>query len=172
MQNIYAELISPVTLQGQIYRYQFYKNPPSWQGMMNRVNNFIKEQKKESKSYWHIIDSSNKKVKIGNYKGTAILLINRVVGSSGEATISFSKCLKNCILIGENSAGGGIFGDNCLYILPNSKIKLQLPFKLNLIKGFYEGVGFMPDYWLDSKNPINEIIIWINNPEDYVFNLK
>ena len=173
VQGIFTELISPVTLQGQIHRYQSFKKPPShWKDMMKRVDALMKEQQKSSKYYWKISNHLNKNYKNGNYNGTAILLINRDVGSSGELAISHSACLKKSILIGENSAGCGIFGDVCLYILPNSKIKFQLPLKLFLIKDFYEGVGHMPDYWLDSKTPIDEIINWIKNPENYVFKLK
>ena len=84
----------------------------------------MEEQKMSSKYYWNIFNCLNINCKNGDYNGTAIILINRIVGSSGEAAISYSKCLKNCILIGENSAGGGTFGDVCLYILSNSKIKL------------------------------------------------
>jgi hypothetical protein len=173
IQGVFTELISPVTLQGQIHRYRSFKvPPPHWKEMMKRVDRLMKEQKKSSKYYWKISNHLNKNNKKGNYNGTAILLINRDVASSGELAISHSACLKKHIVIGENSAGCGIFGDVCLYILPNSKIKFQLPLKLFLIKDFYEGIGHMPDYWLDSKSPVNEILNWINNPEDYMFNLK
>lgn len=170
---IYAELISPVTLQGQVLRYQALKNPPpNWIEMMKRVNSLLSEQKNNPKYYWQITDNSKKKYTTGIYKGTSIILINRNSGGASESAIEYSRSLKNSIIIGENSAAGGSFRDNCLYMLPNSKIKLSLPFKLALIKGFYEGIGFMPDLWLDSKTPINEIIKWIKNPDEYIFELE
>ncbi len=168
-QGIYAEIISPVTLQGQIHRDQSYKNTsPQWQNMMKRVNDFMVDQKKNTRYYWNIENLLNINNKTGNYNGTAVVLINR---NSGGLAINYPRCLKNSIFIGENSASSGSFRDVCMYILPNSKIKFQLPFKLFLFKDSYEGVGYVPDYWLDSKNPINEIINWIKNPEDYIFEL-
>ncbi len=171
-ENIYAELITPATLQAQIHRFKYLKDPrpdvPKW---VNSLNKTIDDQKKNPKYYWNIrnLYTDNE---TGTFNGTAIILINRNVASSGEAAISYSKCLKNSILIGENSAGIGTFGEVYFYILPNSKIRFQLPGKLFLMKDFYEGIGFIPDYWLDSNTPINEIINWIKNPEEYIFELK
>ena len=30
--------------------------------------------------------------------------------------------------------------------------------------------GFLPDYWLDSDKPIEEVRKWLTNPDTYQFN--
>lgn len=108
----------------------------------------------------------------GSYKGTLIILTNRGVLSAGESTIGYSKSVKNRIVIGENTGGVAQFSDVQNYYLPNSKIRIILPRQIFLIPDFEECVGFLPDLWLDSRNPVNEIINWLDDPESYQFKFE
>lgn len=53
--------------------------------------------------------------------------VDREVCSSGELTVSYSRAVKDHLLIGENTAGIAAFGDVREYVLPNSNIRLHLP---------------------------------------------
>lgn len=108
----------------------------------------------------------------GSYNGTLIILTNRRVLSAGESMLGYSKSVKNRIVIGENSGGVAQFSDVQIYYLPNSKIKIKLPRQILLIPNFEECVGFLPDFWLDSRNPTKEIINWLDDPENYQFKYK
>ncbi len=108
----------------------------------------------------------------GAFKGRVVLLTDRGVASSGEAFIDYARSIPQAVTVGENSAGIGTFGDVLQYWLPNSRIRLQVPHKIFLMPGFQEGVGFTPDYWLDSSNPVPELVEWMNKPETYRFELE
>ena len=49
---------------------------------------------------------------------------------------------------------------------------VQLASSVSLVPGFEEGVGFMPDYWIDSADPVGEVVRWLNNPDTYRFRLR
>lgn len=109
--------------------------------------------------------------RMGNYDGLAVFMMDRGVASSGEALIDYSRSVPGAVLVGENSAGVGEFGEVRSYGLPNSLIRMRIPSKLFLMEDFEEGTGFLPDYWLDSSEPVKEVIEWLNNPDDYQFEL-
>jgi hypothetical protein len=105
----------------------------------------------------------------GHYGGTLFVLANRRVLSAGEAMVGYSRSVKNRILIGENTGGVVQFSDAQQYLLPNSRFIVKLPRRLLLVPGFEECVGFVPDYWLDSMEPMQEVLRWLNDPEHYRF---
>ena len=117
---------------------------------------------------WEFYSTSNGNLQ-GTYKGKMILLINRHVVSGGESFVGFLQSIKNRIVIGENTGGVGMFSSACGYYLPNSKFILNLPRHFILIPGFEECVGFFPDYWLNTTEPVNEIMKWLNDPDNYQF---
>jgi hypothetical protein len=55
------------------------------------------------------------------------------------------------------------------YYLPNSKFVVILPRRFLLIPGLEECVGFLPDYWLDSMEPLKEVLYWLRDPDNYQF---
>jgi len=109
--------------------------------------------------------------RMGNFDGMAVFMMDRGVASSGEALVDYSKSVPGAVIIGENSAGVGTFGEVHSYGLPNSLIRMRIPSKLFLMPGFEEGTGFLPDYWLDSSEPVEEVVDWLNNPDTYQFEL-
>ena len=50
-------------------------------------------------------------------------------------------------------------------------LQVPVPCKLFLAPDFEEGVGYIPDYWLDSPEPVIEVTAWLNNPDTYQFEL-
>ena len=60
--------------------------------------------------------------------------------------------------------GIGRFGDLCIYYLPNTHIVLWCPQKV-IDTGILEEVGFEPDYWMDTEDPISAVKEFINEQE-------
>ena len=137
--------------------------------------NLIMSHKKIYKKYrsspiknWEF-DSTHKGIISGSYIGTLILLTNRRVLSAGEGMVGASQGIKNRLVIGENTGGVAQFSSTCGYYLPNSKLIINLPRQLILIPGLKECVGYLPDYWLDTNEPLEEVLKWLDDPDIYQF---
>lgn len=70
----------------------------------------------------------------------------------------YARNVKNACFVGSATAGCGQFGDNVTYELDNSKIRFRMGYKVFNMDGFDEGKGLLPDYWLDSENPVEDVI--------------
>ena len=105
----------------------------------------------------------------GEFAGELILLTNRRVLSAGENLVGSSRSISNQIIIGENTGGSAQFSSTCEYILPHSKLILNLPRQLIFIPGLEECVGYLPDYWLDTCDPVEEVLSWLKDPQHYQF---
>ena len=134
---------------------------------MSKLNSLLIEKPQR---YWEIENRNINQNKIGTYKGKVIVLSNHYNVSAGETTLAKIKSsIPNSIIIGENSCGAFVFSSKNSYCLKNSLIKLQLTKWLEIHPDCHGDKGFFPDYWLDSKDPVNEILDWINNPDTYQF---
>ncbi|WP_442935447.1 S41 family peptidase [Niameybacter sp.] len=65
----------------------------------------------------------------GTFSGKIYTIINSKTGSSAENAVGYSKCIKNNVLIGENTCGMGLFGEVQAFALKNSFIVLGIPSK-------------------------------------------
>lgn len=117
--------------------------------------------------YWEIRMKPEKKY--GDYNGKAIILVNNQTGSASNDAIAGSKSIPNTMLIGENTAPSYSIGNMKFYQLKNTRIVLWIPGNLGIHEDNKMEKGFFPDYWLDSNVPIDEIMNWINNPNEYQF---
>jgi len=169
----WAELMSPPlteyyakypTLSSDTYSPQYHE-------LIQRYSKYYERFKETPVKKWHFSTTGNIEAR-GTFEGKLIVLANRGVISGGEALVGSSASVKNRILIGENTGGAGQFSSPCNYYLPNSKIIARLPRHFIFIPEFEESIGFMPDYWLDTEEPLNEVIKWIDSPEDYCFNYQ
>jgi len=104
---------------------------------------------------------------MGDYPGRVIVLMDRHVASSGEAAVAYSKSVRDSLRVGENTGGIGTFGEVRRYYLPHSGIRVNLPCKLFVCEELLEGRGYLPDIWLDTSQPIEEIVRWLNDPQGY-----
>ncbi|NUN08443.1 MAG: hypothetical protein HUU54_04630 [Ignavibacteriaceae bacterium] len=107
--------------------------------------------------------------KKGTYEGRLIILTNRRILSAGEGMIGASQSVKNRIIIGENTGGVAQFSDLCEFYLPNSKFILRLPRQFLIIPALEECLGYIPDYWLDTNQPVEEVMRWLENRNSYQF---
>ncbi len=140
---------------------------------VNIQKGLLENYKINPKREWEInIDKEVNKKSSGTYNGEMVVLMNRGVSSSAETAIKFCKTVKDVILIGENTSGVGTFSNVLRFYLSNSNICIHMGYQISLMPGFRETIGFIPDYWLDTDQPIEEIIKWLNNPDSYQFNFK
>ncbi len=116
-----------------------------------------------------VFASTHSQDTVGDFDGTLILMANRRVSSAGENLVGASQSIKNRLVIGENTGGSAQFSSTCGYYLPNSKIIAHLPRQLILIPGLEECVGYLPDYWLDTREPLEEVKRWLADPDNYQF---
>lgn len=96
-------------------------------------------------------------LKKGAYKGHLHVIINDRVASSGESALTMCECIQIKTVYGCNSLGIGTFGDLLIYYLPHSKITVWCPHKVFQNK-IVETKGYSPDIWLDTNDPLQEII--------------
>jgi hypothetical protein len=149
---------------------------PGMDEVVKEVNinkDLLENYKINPKKEWEIdIDKEPVNKQPGTYTGKMIVLMNRGVGSSAETAIKFCKTVKDVILIGENTCGVGSFSNVLKFYLPNSNICMQMGYQISLMPDFRETIGFIPDYWLDTDRPVEEITKWLNNQGTYQFDLK
>lgn len=106
------------------------------------------------------------------YKGKIYVLINPLSCSTSEEFILSLKKLfgSNVIVIGQNSNGSLDFPDVYGYILPASKIKLNLSAidyrETNLLKEkswHGDTMGVFPDYWCEPKDIVKTLSFLVGN---------
>jgi hypothetical protein len=119
------------------------------------------------KKYWEIATKPEKRY--GSYNGKAIILMNSRTASAGNNAVAISKTIPHSIIIGSNSSSSFAIGNKKDYCLKNSLIRLELPGTLTIHPDNKFEKGFIPDYWLDSGQPVKEVIEWISNPDTYQF---
>lgn len=141
--------------------------PFNRQNKIKKIRDEKKTVKESPNKYWEIITRPEKKQ--GVYKGTAIILMSNHTASAGNNAVAISKTIPNNILVGSNSSSSYAIGNVKNYCLKNSLIRLGLPGTLTIHPDNKLEKGFLPDYWLDSEQPVKEVIDWINNPETYQF---
>ena len=91
------------------------------------------------------------------YAGNLIVLVDRRCGSACESFVMYARQLPTSLVVGENTAGVGVFGETRRYRLPRSGIWLQAgrkwfhdPDPTRVAK---EGFGYQPDIWLNGADP-------------------
>lgn len=90
------------------------------------------------------------------YRGTIVVVTDRDCASSCESLVHYARQLPNTIVVGENTAGTGVFGEVVPYRLPRSGIWLQAGTKWfhDRVRNqtAIEGTGYLPDLWLDKPD--------------------
>ena len=95
------------------------------------------------------------------YEGKLFVLQNKRVMSSGESALYFARSVKHVTFVGSASGGCGQFGDIGIYRLPNTGLAFQMGYKVFNNENFEEGRGLLPDYWLDSSDPVGEVVRYL-----------
>lgn len=92
-----------------------------------------------------------------SYKGRLFVVMNKATASSAEMGVSPAYYIKDALLVGSATYGCGTFGECMAYQLSNSGINFVMGHKLFNHDKFEEGEGFLPDYWIDSVEPVSVI---------------
>jgi hypothetical protein len=122
------------------------------------------------KMYWEIVTGPTKAE--GRFPGKLIVLSNNRVGSAANNALALAKSVPGCIIVGCNSSSGFTFAEVVTYSLKHTAINLRLPRKLIIHPDFDNEKGFLPDYWLDSPRPVEEVVRWLTAPNTYEFHFR
>ena len=89
------------------------------------------------------------------YSGALVVLVDSRCASSCEAFVRYARQLPGAVVVGENTAGAGVFGETHSYPLP-SGLWMTAGSKHfhdpDPLRDVVEGRGHLPDLWLDSDN--------------------
>jgi hypothetical protein len=162
-----AVLYSPAVVEGWANENLEDASPYLQQSIRN-FRRILPELRQKPRRVWEY-HSAQATASGSGFPGRVVVLINRNVASSGELTTAYAKSFPRHLLVGENSAGIGTFGEVRQYALAHSKMRFFLPSKLFLEPGIREGRGYVPDFWLDTSDPLKEIARWIRYPREYRF---
>lgn len=100
-----------------------------------------------------------------NNEKPIFVLMDKHTASAGE---SFVKALRNCsntFFIGTNTSGMSNIGNVAYYVLPNSKIGIYFGNTLFVDNDleWRDGLGVLPDFWVDSKDAEYRLLRFIKN---------
>ncbi len=169
----WAELTSPA-ITAYYAAYDLDDEPdvsPALRDLVARYSRKAVDYKRTPHKSWDFSRTDKRKI-LGEYRGKLILLTNRRVLSAGENMVGSSRSVPDQITIGENTGGSAQFSSTCDYFLPHSKLILILPRQLIFIPGLEECVGYLPDYWLDTNDPVGEVLSWLSDPQGYQFRYR
>ena len=143
-------------------------------------NNYLLQGQNISSFYYHnqgqryiVKEEYNEFLDVTNpvFKGSIYIISNTHTYSAAELIIAFLKYYfkNNLIHLGEKTGGMLDFGGTGVYLLPDSKIRLQLcdtdcreNYFLSHLKDWRgDTEGFYPDYWFftENENEIEEFIL-------------
>jgi hypothetical protein len=169
-ETYWATLKSPAITEFYA-KYDLNSGPdisPNFKNLILSHKNIYEEYRKTPVKSWEFA-ATHKQNRSGSYSGKLIVLTNRRVLSAGEGMVGVSRSVKNSIIIGENTGGSAQFSSTCGYYLPHSKIIAHIPRQFILIPGLEECIGYLPDYWLDTNEPVKEVLKWLDDPDNYQF---
>lgn len=102
----------------------------------------------------------------GTYEGNLFVIMNKKTASSAEMAVSPAFGVKNKVFVGSATSGCCNFGELAMYQLQNSGIIFFNGHKVFHHDLFDECRGFLPDYWLDTENPVEFIENYIKRIEE------
>lgn len=153
-------LQSEVTLQGAINsaecRLQAQDDPASVAAERHELARLRSELGRAREPFRSVYESDAKEQGSAprEFAGRLIVITDSRCASSCETAVALARKLPGALIVGENTAGAGEFGQAERYRLPNTGVWMQAPtkwFRGELVP--LGGRGFKPDFWLDSPDP-------------------
>ncbi len=91
---------------------------------------------------------------------TIIVLVDENCGSSGESMLNKLRAMENVIVVGSNSAGCVLCGNQIMIKLPNSNTRIFYGLSLGFFYDTenYDYKGFEPDIWCDPQISLDAVI--------------
>ncbi|MCA9424725.1 MAG: hypothetical protein KC994_06600 [Candidatus Omnitrophica bacterium] len=175
-----SELVSPVTLQGNVLLHQWLlshaRNGAEKKEIGGRLAYAIEQldqaEKESIERHWEKFSGESMSDPQTNqpFNGKLVLLVDSNTSSSAETFVLMARQFPQTVVLGENTHGMARFGEIKLYRLPNSGFWIQAGSKHfeDPSGRFEEGRGFLPDYWLETSDPISGILERLDTaiPED------
>lgn len=89
-----------------------------------------------------------------------IVLVDDTCGSAGEGMLNYLRCLDNVMIVGSNSGGYQLGGNQVRLFLPNANIECDFGTSLSFI---FTGEnvdykGYAPDVWCNPKDALDAVI--------------
>jgi Peptidase family S41 len=144
--------------------------PPEVREIRTACEREAEAMKQNPRMYWEVTPAAA--ATGGRFKSKLIVLSNQRVGSAANNAVALAKSVPGCIVIGCNTSSGFTFAEVVTYCLKHTAIKLRLPRKITIHPEFDNERGFLPDYWLDSAQPLDEVIHWLTAPDTYQFSYR
>ncbi|MGH4139039.1 S41 family peptidase [Clostridium sp.] len=129
-----------------------------------QINDMYKKVKSEPEYMGWSQVKHEESIHINNEK-LIFVLMNKSTASAAESFVKTLRSCSNTFFIGTNTSGMSNVGNLGLYVLPNSKIDVffgNTPFVDNDLK-WRDGLGVLPDFWVDSKNAEYRLLRFIKN---------
>ena len=94
-----------------------------------------------------------------------IVLTDSVIASAGETFIGKLRQMDNVLVVGTNTAGSYLTTNMRAINLPASGVNVHFGTSLNFRPDFsqFEGIGFMPDLWVNPQNSLERVLMFIEN---------
>jgi thiol-disulfide isomerase/thioredoxin len=102
----------------------------------------------------------------GTFRGRLFVLIDENVASSGETFAGLVSQIPGAVLLGEKTGGFLSYGNRAVANLPNSRLRVVCgPTKfVPAGRPGRERLGYFPDYWLDTDDPLAAIARFYGEP--------
>lgn len=159
-------LVSDVTLQGHVNsaRCDLLRakddtartEMQSWLTEAETARTTASTQKPERA--WRSFSAEHRGEAASPFRGALVVLADARCASSCESTIAHARQMERTLIVGENTAGTGTFGELMMYRLPRTQLGLSVPSKWFHVNGDdagFEGRGHLPDIWIDSEDAAN-----------------
>ena len=95
-----------------------------------------------------------------HYKGSLYVITDSEVASAGEDLAAMASLVDGAVVVGENTMGCVTYGNvDRIAVLANSKLMVQFGRTKFVPAGrpFVENLGYFPDFWLDTADPLAAI---------------
>lgn len=95
------------------------------------------------------------------FDGELVVLADNGTGSAAEGFVKFASRIPATVIVGENTAGCLTYGNQTqTFVLTESKLEVRFGWSKSAFatRPFREGLGYFPDYWLDTEDPVRAIV--------------
>lgn len=100
------------------------------------------------------------------FAGRLFVLMDKFSGSAAEGFAAAAGMIPGARLVGENSSGIAMYGNQSQqWMLPHSHIQVRFGWSKGVVAGrsSRDGLGLLPDYWLDTADPVKAIAAHVND---------
>ncbi len=112
---------------------------------------------------WQVVSQSELNPSILPNDTVLFVLMDAETGSAGEEFVEILQRFENVIFVGENTEGLTISGSPGWGTLPHSRLPFTLSIGMSIedILAEREGMGMLPDLWVDSRLALERVLQYI-----------